>query len=173
MTERQKYELLNEFKGFELRRYAVCSVAEVESDASYSDASQGAFGSLFQYISRGNSGSEKIGMTAPVIATTTSGLDSKAWKIAFVMPVGMSVNELPHPNNARVSVRELPAQECVALSFKGRANAELCKKQEELLRSLARSAEFSLSEETRIARFDPPFKPGFLQYNEIVIPLSR
>ena len=86
MTERQKYELLNEFKGFELRRYAVCSVAEVESDASYSDASQGAFGSLFQYISRGNSGSEKIGMTAPVIATTTSGLDSKAWKIAFVMP---------------------------------------------------------------------------------------
>jgi hypothetical protein len=27
-----------------------------------------------------------------------------------------------------------------------------------------------LSNETRICRFDPPFKPGFLQYNEIVIP---
>jgi hypothetical protein len=29
-----------------------------------------------------------------------------------------------------------------------------------------------LSDETRICRFDPPFKPGVLQYNEIVIPLA-
>jgi hypothetical protein len=28
----------------------------------------------------------------------------------------------------------------------------------------------ALSAETRVARFDPPFKPSFLQYNEIVIP---
>jgi len=39
------------------------------------------------------------------------------------------------------------------------------------LRESASKVDFALSEETRICRFDPPFKPGFLQYNEIVIPV--
>jgi hypothetical protein len=33
------------------------------------------------------------------------------------------------------------------------------------------SKSFATKDETRICRFDPPFKPGFLQYNEIVIPV--
>ena len=38
------------------------------------------------------------------------------------------------------------------------------------LRAAAHKEEIALSEENRICRFDPPFKPGFMQYNEIVIP---
>jgi hypothetical protein len=40
------------------------------------------------------------------------------------------------------------------------------------LRAAAAKENLTLSKETRICRFDPPFKPGFLQYNEIVIPIS-
>jgi hypothetical protein len=40
------------------------------------------------------------------------------------------------------------------------------------LRALAAKENIALSSETRICRFDPPMKPGFLQYNEIVIPIS-
>jgi hypothetical protein len=40
------------------------------------------------------------------------------------------------------------------------------------LRALAAKENIALSNETRICRFDPPMKPGFLQYNEIVIPIS-
>ena len=39
------------------------------------------------------------------------------------------------------------------------------------LRTSASKADIALSDETRICRFDPPFKPAFLQYNEIVIPI--
>jgi hypothetical protein len=39
------------------------------------------------------------------------------------------------------------------------------------LRASAAKVDLALSDETRICRFDPPFKPGFLQYNEIVIPV--
>jgi hypothetical protein len=38
------------------------------------------------------------------------------------------------------------------------------------LRALAAKENIALSGEIRICRFDPPFKPGFMQYNEIVIP---
>jgi hypothetical protein len=38
------------------------------------------------------------------------------------------------------------------------------------LRAAAARENIAASDETRICRFDPPFKPGFLQYNEIVIP---
>jgi hypothetical protein len=57
------------------------------------------------------------------------------------------------------------------MSFRGRATAELSEGKAKQLRSEAANAGLALSDETRICRFDPPFKPGFLQYNEIVIPV--
>ena len=51
------------------------------------------------------------------------------------------------------------------------SNQTLSDKKVRELRELAASENIALSDETRICRFDPPFKPGFLQYNEIVIPL--
>lgn len=164
--------MLTEYPGFELRQYEPCVIAEVSSLDTYRDAAQNAFGSLFGYISKGNSGAEKISMTAPVIALTEHGLDSQAWKISFVMPAGSVLGDLPVPTNGRVVLRDLPTEKCVALSFKGRANLELLKKKEAELRALAQENGLGLKAETRVCRFDPPFKPGFLHYNEIVIPTA-
>jgi hypothetical protein len=109
-------------------------------------------------------------MTAPVIALTEHGLDSQAWKISFVMPAGSLMESLPAPTNGRVVLRELSTEKCVALSFKGRASLDLIKKKEAELRALTAENNLRLKAETRVCRFDPPFKPGFLHYNEIVIP---
>ena len=79
---------------------------------------------------------------------------------------------MPHPNDSRVTLRELGTETCVAKSFRGRATEELSRKMVKELRASAAKANIALSDETRICRFDPPFKPGFLQYNEIVIPTS-
>ena len=59
----------------------------------------------------------------------------------------------------------------IAMSFKGKATTELSDKKTRELRAAAAKENIALSDETRICRFDPPFKPGFLQYNEIVIPV--
>jgi hypothetical protein len=48
---------------------------------------------------------------------------------------------------------------------------ELSEKKVKELRAAAARENIAVSSETRICRFDPPFKPGFLQYNEIVIPM--
>lgn len=172
MTKRQEYKVLRTYKDFEVREYLPCVLAEVKVAAEYSTAASSAFGSLFQYISKGNANSEKIAMTAPVIsAQKESNPDANEWFVSFVMPSGSTFGRLPHPKDPRVILRELDAEVCIALSFRGKANKSLADQKIRELRSAAAKESISMSDETRICRFDPPFKPGFMQYNEIVIPI--
>jgi hypothetical protein len=150
MTQRQEFTAVKSYDGFELREYLPCSIAEVKVSADYSSAGSVAFRSLFGYISQGNKRSEKIAMTAPVISAQKADKSSDdEWFVSFVMPAGSTKADMPNPNDPRVVLRQLEAESCVAASFREK---------------------IALSDETRICRFDPPFKPGFLQYNEIVIP---
>jgi len=171
MTERQKYTVLKNYGDFEMREYDPCVIAEMTVDADYSSASNRAFGSLFRYISQGNSTSSKIAMTAPVIASTNASIDAMKWQVSFVMPAGSLRKDLPNPNDSSVLLREVPREKCVVLHFKGRGSKVMWQKKEDDLRRLAAGQGLHLSNETRICRFDPPFKPGFLHYNEVVIPL--
>jgi hypothetical protein len=172
MTQRQDFRVLRAYSDFELREYLPCVIAEVKVSGQFSTSSSSAFSTLFNYISRGNKSSQKIAMTAPVItAQKADRSESAEWHISFVMPSGSTYGQLPHPNNSQVTLRELDTETCVAKSFRGRATDELSRKVSEELRASAAKANIALSNETRICRFDPPVKPGFLQYNEIVIPI--
>ena len=171
MTERQEFKVLRTYDDFELREYLPCVIAEVKVSAQYSTASSSAFASLFNYISAGNKASEKIAMTAPVIAVQNAdSSESDEWYVSFVMPSGATFGQLPHPNDSQVKLRELATETCVAKSFRGRATEELSQKITQELRASASKANLALSNETRICRFDAPFKPGLFHYNEIVIP---
>ena len=172
MTKQQEFRVLQTYEDFELREYLPCVIAEVKVSANYSTATSSAFSSLFNYISKGNESSQKIAMTAPVItAQKADRSDSAGWYVSFVMPSGSAFDHMPHPNDSQVKLRELDTETCVAKSFRGTATDELSRKKVQELRTSASKAKIALSDETRICRFDPPFKPGFLQYNEIVIPI--
>ena len=172
MTQRQEFRLIRSYSDFELREYNPCVIAEVRVSAHYSTASSAAFGSLFRYISKGNKTAQKIAMTAPVIAAQhTDKSQADEWFVSFVMPSGSNIGHLPDPNDPNVVLRELGTETCIALSFRGNANAERAEKEINKLRAAALRENLSLSDESRICRFDPPFKPGFMQYNEIVIPV--
>ena len=173
MTERQKFEVVRKFESFELRRYEPCVIAEVEISGDFQSAASGAFRYLFGYISKGNSRSASIAMTAPVIAVTDASLDSQKWKISFVMPAGSKLEDMPLPTNEKVTLVKIDTEECVSISFKGKATERLAQKYEDRLRQLAEGEGIALSQERRIGRFDPQFKPGFMQYNEVVIPLKQ
>jgi hypothetical protein len=173
MTKQQEFKVLESCEGFELREYLPCVIAEVKISAEYSTAGSSAFSSLFNYISQGNNSSQKIAMTAPVIAAQRSEhADAAEWHISFVMPSGSTFADMPQPNDSKVVLRELNTEICVAKSFRGRATDDLAQKIIRELRASAAKANIALSNESRICRFDPPFKPGFLHYNEIVIPID-
>ncbi len=172
MTKRQEYRVLKKYGDFEVREYAPCVLAEVKVSAHYSTASSAAFASLFKYISKGNKSSQQIAMTAPVIAAQKpESSESNDWFVSFVMPSGSTFSHLPHPNDPNVVLRELDTETCIATSFRGKATEELSGRKIGELRAAAARENIALSGETRICRYDPPFKPGFTQYNEIVIPV--
>ena len=110
-------------------------------------------------------------MTAPVIAAQKTDSSEDEWFVSFVMPSGSTFGHLPDPNDPNVVLRDLDTETCIAMSFRGKATEALSERKIKELRALAAKENISLSSETRICRFDPPFKPAFLQYNEIVIPL--
>jgi hypothetical protein len=171
MTERQKFKVLEDFDDFELREYDTCVIGEISVADDYNGATSKAFGSLFRYISGGNQKSEKIAMTAPVISSTHETMTSRQWNISFVMPAGTTLADLPAPQQSQVTLRALPTEKCLVISFRGKASASTCERKEVELRGFALKNGYALTGETRICRFDPPFKPGFLHYNEIVIPV--
>jgi hypothetical protein len=171
MTKKQEFQVIRRYTHFEIREYQPCVIAEVKVAAEYSTATTSAFGSLFKFISGGNRASQKIAMTAPVIAAQRSStIDDDEWFVSFVMPSGSTFGHLPHPNDPQVILRELDLETCVALSYRGKATEELSRRKIRELRIAATEMNIALSSETRICRFDPPFKPDFMQYNEIVIP---
>ncbi|CAN1497804.1 SOUL haem-binding protein [Candidatus Nanopelagicaceae bacterium] len=172
MTKRQEFRVVRTYSNFEVRKYEPCVIAEVKLSGQYSTLGSQAFRHLFQYISQGNKTSQKIAMTAPVIAAQhTDHSNSDDWYISFVMPSGSTYEQMPHPNDPEVTLRALDTQMCVALSFRGRATQEKSNQLIKELRAAAAKENIALSSETRICCFDPPFKPGFMQYNEIVIPV--
>lgn len=120
MTQRQEYKVLRSYEDFELRENLPCVIAEVKVSAQYSTATNSAFSSLFTYISKGNKSSQKIAMTAPVIASQKANSpESNEWYVSFVMPSGSTFGHLPDPNNPQVKLRELDTEVCVAKSFRG------------------------------------------------------
>ena len=173
MTQRQEFRVIEVHKDFEIREYLPCVIAEVRVPNDFSAATRTAFGSLFQYISKGNNAAQAIAMTAPVIVSQREDKSQPdEWFVSFVMPSGSTIGHLPDPNDPNVRLRALDKETCIASAFRGRATSELAEKKIAELRAAAAKAKITLSSESRVCRFDPPIQPGILQYNEIEIPIS-
>ena len=67
MTEQQRYQVVRQGRGFELRRYPAHLVAEVDVQGSFEDAGTAAFRPLVGYIRGQNQTREGLAMTAPVL----------------------------------------------------------------------------------------------------------
>jgi hypothetical protein len=84
----------------------------------------------------------------------------------------MKLDDLPLPKNQNVTLRKVNEHTAAALGFSGMTTeAKLHQKESELRTGLA-NAQLSPTGPLRIARFDPPWKPGFMRHNEVIIPIS-
>ena len=166
MTERQKYDLVKKIAGskVEIRRYHPCVMADVIVEAPYSQAPSLGFRPLVTYISKNN-----IAMTAPVLQEST---DLSSWIISFVMPAEMKLEDLPNPEGSKVKLRTLSEQLCASLAFSGiTTTAKVQEKEVELRAALTKEGLTPIGA-LRIARFDPPWKPGILRYNEVILDIK-
>lgn len=100
----------------EIRVYAPRIVAEVTVRGARREAINAGFRALAGYIFGGNADGQKIAMTVPVDqADKGDGL----WTVHFTMPSAFDLKTLPTPDDARVTLRELPAGRMVVEVFSG------------------------------------------------------
>lgn len=188
MSEQQPYELVQRYADFELRRYPVHAVAEVEVSASFDRAGNAAFRPLFKYISGNNAGRQSLAMTAPVIQSAApqsrkmqmtapvlqSGppaegkSDDGPYLVAFVLPDGMTEDAAPVPADPLIRIRTVPGSTAAAIRFSGGGSGSAFAKRNRTLQDAIAAAGMRASGPPRFARFDPPFKPWFLRRNEAI-----
>jgi hypothetical protein len=160
--EHAAYKVLLKEDDFEIRQYEPMIVAvSEEMDLRGSDG----FEKLFGYISGNNQESRKIAMTAPVI----NDLGQEKMTTAFVMPKEYSMDSLPKPVNSEVKLKEIPGRQVAALIFSGSVNqAKIDEKKHELFDRL-KEKHISGIGLIELARYNPPFIPGFIKHNELLI----
>lgn len=180
-TESPKYEVLKSYDSFEVRRYAPYVVAETEVDAAREEAGNQAFGRLAGYIFGGNKSSAKIAMTAPVtqserIAMTspvTQQAKGAKWVVQFSMPSSFTMETLPTPNDARVSLKPVPARVVAVIRYSGTwSNANYEEHLATLKKGVVAAGLASVGEPVW-ARYDPPYTPWFMRTNEIQLELAE
>ncbi|MEY3496784.1 MAG: hypothetical protein RJA80_1007 [Actinomycetota bacterium] len=165
MTEQQKYTLIKKLDNLEIRKYQKCTMATVEINADYEAASSLGFRPLVTYISQNN-----IAMTAPVLQQKTK---SDTWLVSFVMPEGMQLSDLPVSPNLNIKLHEVEEYVAAVLTFKGITSKQKIREKESELKELVNKYKLNSFGEILVARFDPPWKPGFLRHNEVIIHLNN
>ena len=185
MTEQQKYDVVTTYDGWEVRRYPVHLVAEVRVHGTFDNAINRAFRILAAFIFGENVGKQKVAMTAPVvqeslsekIAMTAPVLqepNDQEHVVAFVMPAEYTIETLPEPTNSSVRIREVSEAMAAVRQFSGRSTeSKFAEQLGGLLRRVAEQSSLEVTGPPRCARFDPPWKPGFLRRNEVLIPVAR
>jgi hypothetical protein len=110
--------------------------------------------------------SEKIPMTAPV---TTERTAANAYVISFIMPSSYTMETLPEPNDKSITFKQVPAHRAAVIKFNGRLGEGLAKiKMDELNAWLVKN---NLKPRSNfiMAQYNPPWIPGFMRHNEILV----
>jgi hypothetical protein len=165
VTEIQRYQVLSQFEGFELRRYEPYAAVSVDASGDLAEAGNRGFSPLFAFIAGANANQQKIAMTSPVIEVP----QSNGYQISFVMPAGTSASAVPAPKDSALRVREVPATLIAARRFSGVADESKFQKRGRELSDAVIAAGLSPLGEVFYARYNGPFTPGPLRRNEALV----
>lgn len=155
--ETAPYQVLRRDGKVEIRSYPALTLVETSSGGDD-------FMRLFRYISKENAWEQKIAMTTPVFMT---GVGSDAKKMAFVLPEKM--DEAPAPKDGEVQVRRIEPGTFAVLRFRGGQQGPEGKAFQ-TLQEWMKAHELPATGPATFGYFDPPWTPGFLRRNEVMIP---
>lgn len=162
--ERASYEVMLKEEPFEIRNYApmVIAISNETDLRGYSG-----FNEAFNYISGSNEDHSKISMTTPVLNDLEGNLTT-----AFVMPREYKIEDLPKPTSNNLSLRQVSQKKCASISFSGNANSKTVQTKIEELKKWIELKKLVPIGSFQLARYNPPFIPGFLKKNEVLIEIE-
>lgn len=163
-VELAPYRLIEADGPIEIRDYPPLTVAEVTRTGTRDQAVRAGFGPLARYIFASDRDGEKIAMTAPVTQSEETG----TWIIRFIMPSGSTLETLPKPAGADVTLAEMPAAKRVAIRFSGWWSDALFEEKNADLLAWIKARGITPQGTPTFAYYNDPFTPGFLRRNEIL-----
>lgn len=172
--ESAEYKVLESDGKFEIREYPDLTLVATTTrlDAQGRD---GSFMKLFRYISGGNDAEQKIAMTTPVFMQNDAA-DSTV-QMGFVMPQEVAVKGVPTPTAKDVSVQKRVGGRFAVVRFSGQLTSKLANEAEAKLRAWMATKGLVAQDPSgqggvETAGYDPPFIPGPLRRNEVLIRLQ-
>jgi hypothetical protein len=152
-----------EAEQIEIRAYAprVMAVTGMDED------SDGGFRVLAGYIFGGNAEEQKIAMTAPVQQSMAGEKE-----MAFMIPAEYALEDLPEPEDERVSFREAPAYTAAVIQFSGWASVEKADENWQQLRRFLIAEGIEITGEPTLNQYNPPWTLPFMRRNEIIVPVA-
>mgnify|MGYP006273896431 CR=1 FL=1 len=185
-TEEPPYTLVETHGDIEVRDYPALIVAEVELEGDRREAANRGFRPLADYIFANDRGGEKIAMTAPVTSTPADGGADAAmaspvtsepagpgrWRVAFIMPQGWSMETLPAPRGAAVSLREVPARRVAVIRFNGLMGEDRIEDNLAELQTFLYDQGYEPASAPTYAAYNPPWIPAPFRRNEIWIEIA-
>ena len=152
-----------EAEQIEIRAYAprVMAVTGMNED------SDSGFRVLAGYIFGGNAEEQKIAMTAPVQQSMAGEKE-----MAFMIPAEYALEDLPEPEDQRVSFREAPAYTAAVIQFSGWASAEKADENWQQLRQFLIAEGIDITGEPTLNQYNPPWTLPFMRRNEIIVPVA-
>ena len=155
--ETARYKVIRTEGAFEIREYPELKIATTLRDADNSS-----FMRLFRYIDGGNAAKEKIAMTTPVFMADG--------KMAFVLPE-KHLATTPVPASDQVKVDTMKPQRVAVYRFSGSRPQALEPQALEKLKAWMQQNKLQEAGAPFSAYYDPPWTPGFLRRNEVLIPI--
>jgi len=166
--DKPEYVVLQKTGELEIRQYPTLIVARTRVEADFEDAGNLAFRRLAGYIFGGNSGDQKISMTAPVtMAPEPSG--GGAYWISFFMPAEYQLFDLPVPTDDTVEITRLPAAKMAVVAYKGGWSEGKYHSHRERLMKLLEDTQWRVRGEPIWARYNSPLRPAFMRSNEVMV----
>lgn len=172
--ESAEYKVVESDGKFEVREYPdlMLVATTTKLDAQGRD---GSFMKLFRYISGANESDKKISMTTPVFMENDK--EDSAVQMGFVMPKDIAVDGVPAPTGEGVDVRKRTGGRFAVLRFSGQLNVKSAKESETKLRTWMATKDLVADDSfessgVETAGYDPPFTPGPLRRNEVLIRLK-
>ena len=167
--ESAEYTVIATDGEFEIREYPRLALVSTSMPGKREGDGR-SFMRLFQYIRGANEASEKIAMTTPVFMQSQT--QTTEAQMAFVIPKKLAADGPPKPENDRVELQHREGGRFAVIRFAGRLSDESAAQAEKRLKAWMSQRGLIAGGTAETAGYDPPWTPGPLRRNEVLIRLK-
>ncbi len=150
---------------FEIRFYLPTAIATFTvPEKNYDVLNRVGVSKLQAYINGGNNEKQIIPMTTPVHFSIKDSVSS----VSFVMPLTFNASNLPKPNDAQISVKNISAEHVAVIEFGGFATEKKISIYTEKLKAILKAKGIQFSENFRFLSYNSTYQL-IDRKNEIIV----